>query len=161
MNIRVPDEDAKELNLIIIDRALAVLEAQNKNLGIFYQRNETKIYLLTDKEYTDELPQNIEIIKANFPEGAIDFTEINELLLRKNICEILVEGGGKLNATLIKQQIADELVMFICPRLLLDNEAINVFNDSAFQSIENSVQLCLINTLQFDDDLLLKYKLLY
>ena len=116
---------------------------------------------MTDKEYTDELPQNIEIIKANFPEGVIDFTEINELLLRKNICEILVEGGGKLNATLIKQQIADELVMFICPRLLLDKEAINVFNDSALQSIENSVQLSLINTLQFDDDLLLKYKLLY
>jgi diaminohydroxyphosphoribosylaminopyrimidine deaminase/5-amino-6-(5-phosphoribosylamino)uracil reductase len=161
MNIRVPDEDAKELNLIIIDRALRVLEPENKGLGIFYDRKKTKIYLLTDKEYTDELPQNIEIIKANFPEGAIDFTEINELLLRKNICEILVEAGGKLNATLIKQQIADELAMFICPSLLLDKEAINVFNDSAFQSIENSVQLSIINTLRFDDDLLLKYKLLY
>lgn len=161
MNIRVPDEDAKELNLIIIDRALSVLEPVNKGLGIFYDRKKTKIYLLTDKDYTNELPQNIEIIKANFLEGAIDLSELNEMLLNKNICEILVEGGGKLNATLIKQQIADELVMFICPSLLLDNEAINMFKDSEFQSIENRVQLSLIETLQFDDDLLLKYKLLY
>jgi diaminohydroxyphosphoribosylaminopyrimidine deaminase / 5-amino-6-(5-phosphoribosylamino)uracil reductase len=161
MNIRVPDEDAKELNLIIIDRALRVLEPENKGLGIFYDRKKTKIYLLTDKEYTDELPQNIEIIKANFLEEAIDLSELNELLLSKNICEILVEGGGKLNATLIKQQIADELVMFICPSLLLDNEAINVFNDSAFQSIENSVQLSLIETLKFDNDIFLKYLISY
>ena len=161
MNIRLPNTDVKELNLIIIDRALALLEAQNKNLGIFYQRNETKIFLLTEKQYTNELPQNVEIIKMNFLEGAIDLTEINELLLRKNICEILVEGGGKLNATLIKQQIADEIAMFICPGLLLDNDAVNVFNDSEFQSIENRLQLSLVETLQFDDDLLLKYKLLY
>ena len=73
----------------------------------------------------------------------------------------MVEGGGKLNATLIKQQIADELVMFICPSLLLDNEAINVFNDSAFQSIENSVQLSLIETLKFDNDIFLKYLISY
>ena len=105
--------------------------------------------------------KNIEIITANFLEGAIDLSELNEMLLSKNICEILVEGGGKLNTTLIKQQIADELVMFICPSLLLDNEAINMFKDSEFQSIENRVQLSLIETLQFDDDLLLKYKLLY
>jgi diaminohydroxyphosphoribosylaminopyrimidine deaminase / 5-amino-6-(5-phosphoribosylamino)uracil reductase len=152
MNIRVPDEDAKELNLIIIDRALRVLEPENKGLGIFYDRKKTN---------TDELPQNIEIIKANFLEEAIDLSELNELLLSKNICEILVEGGGKLNATLIKQQIADELVMFICPSLLLDNEAINVFNDSAFQSIENSVQLSLIETLKFDNDIFLKYLISY
>ena len=51
--------------------------------------------------------------------------------------------------------------MFICPSLLLDNEAINVFNDSAFQSIENSVQLSLIETLQFDNDIFLKYLISY
>ena len=161
MNIRLPDADPKELNLIIIDRALSVLEPENKGLGIFYDRKDTKIYLLTDKEYTNELPQNVEIIKVNFLVGAIDLSELNELLLNKNICEILVEGGGKLNASLIKQQIADELAMFICPSLLLDNEAINMFKDSEFQSIENSVQLSLINTLQFDDDLLLKYLISY
>lgn len=161
MNIRVLDEDAKELNLIIIDRALSVLEPENKGLGIFYDRMKTKIYLLTDKENTNLLPQNVKIVKANFSEGVIDLTKINELLLSKNIVEILVEGGGKLNATLIKQQIADEIVMFICPSLLLDIEAINMFNDLEFQSIENRVHLSLLETLQFDDDLLVKYKLLY
>ena len=51
--------------------------------------------------------------------------------------------------------------MFVCPSLLLDNESINVFNDSAFQSIENKIQLDLIETKQLDNDLMIKYKILY
>ena len=75
--------------------------------------------------------------------------------------EILIEAGGKLNASLIKQQLIDEMVLFVCPSLLLDNEAINVFNDSTFQSIENKLQLKLIESRQMNDDLMIKYKLLY
>lgn len=161
MNIRLADAEPTELNLIIVDRTLSILSTENKGLGIFYNRKFTKIYLLTDKEYSDTLPQHIEIIKANFSEGTINLGELNEIFLRKNICEILVEAGGKLNASLIKQQLIDEMVLFVCPSLLLDNEAINVFNDSAFQSIENKLQLKLIESRQMNDDLMIKYKLLY
>lgn len=161
MNIRLANNEPAELNLIIVDRTLSVLASENKGLSIFYERKFTKIYLLTDQEYSNTLPQHIEIIKANFAEGTINLDEINEVFLRKNICEILVEAGSKLNASLIKQQLIDELVMFVCPSLLLDNESINVFNDSAFQSIENKIQLDLIETKQFDNDLMIKYKILY
>lgn len=161
LNIRLAGTEPEELNLIIIDRALTILEPQHKDLGIFYSRKDTKIYLLSDKEYTNPLPPNVEILNASFIDGVIDFTEINQLLLSKNICEILVEAGGKLNASLIKQKLIDELVIFICPSLLLDKEAINLFNDPELQAIEKRVQLKLSESLQLDDDLLLKYKLLY
>ena len=161
MNIRLADAVPKELNLIIVDRTLSILSSENKGLDIFNDRKFTKIYLLTNQEYADTLPQHIEIIKANFSEGTINFGGLNEIFLRKNICEILVEAGGKLNASLIKQQLIDEMVLFVCPSLLLDNEAINVFNDSTFQSIENKLQLKLIESRQMNDDLMIKYKLLY
>ena len=161
MNLRATNAEAKELNLIIIDRELKLLTPENKNLPIFYDRKESKIYLLTDQEYTNPLPPNVEIIKTNFDAGAIDLNSINEKLLSKNICEILVEAGGKLNASLIKQQLIDELILFICPSLLLDKDAMNAFNDPAFQAVEDKVQLQLMETKQFDNDLLLKYQLLY
>ena len=161
MNIRLMDAEPAELNLIIVDRTLSILASENQGLGIFYERKFTKIYLLTDQSYSNTLPQNIEIIKTNFSEGTINLNELNEVFLRKNICEILVEAGGKLNASLIKQQLIDEVVMFVCPSLLLDNDAINVFNDFEFQSIENKIQLDLIETKQLDNDLMIKYKILY
>jgi len=72
-----------------------------------------------------------------------------------------VEAGGKLNASLIKAKIVDELNVFICPSLLIDNSSINLFNSSEFQRIENSVQLSLLETQSFDNDILMKYKVLY
>ena len=81
--------------------------------------------------------------------------------MNKNICEILVEAGGILNASLLKAKIVDELNIFIAPSLLIDNTSLNLFNSSELQRIEDSIQLSLQETENFDNDILLKYKILY
>jgi len=161
MNIRLAESEPKELNLIIIDKQLDILKEENKGLGIFYPRKETKIYLITDKTYEHALPENIEIINININGGECDLIQLNEILLKKNICEVLVEAGGKLNASLLKDKLVDELLVFLGPSLLIDNNALNLFNASDIQTIEDSVQLSLIETQTFDNDIMLKYKLLY
>jgi len=72
-----------------------------------------------------------------------------------------VEAGGKLNASLLKAKIVDELNIFMAPSLLIDNSSINLFNSSELQGIENSIQLSLQETQSFDSDIMLKYKVLY
>ena len=161
MNIRLPESEPKELNLIIIDKQLDILKEENKGLGIFYPRKETKIYLITDKPYEHALPENVEIIETNIKEGECDLLQLNEILLKKNICEVLVEAGGKLNASLLKGKLVDELVIFVGPSLLIDNNALNLFNTNELQTIEDKVQLSLMETQAFDNDIMLKYKLLY
>jgi diaminohydroxyphosphoribosylaminopyrimidine deaminase/5-amino-6-(5-phosphoribosylamino)uracil reductase len=116
---------------------------------------------VTDKTFENKLPEHIEIINVNIQEGECDLNQLSTILLNKNICEILVEAGGKLNASLIKAKIIDELNVFICPSLLIDNSSINLFNSSELQQIENSIQLSLLETLSFDNDIMMKYKVLY
>ena len=161
MNIRLADAEPKELNLIIIDKQLDILKEENKGLGIFYPRKETKIYLITDKTYEHTLPENIEIINTNINGWECDLIQLNEILLKKNICEVLVEAGGKLNASLLKGKLVDELIVFMGTSLLIDNNALNLFNTNDLQTIEDSVQLSLMETQTFDNDIMLKYKLLY
>ena len=161
MNVRNFGTAPKELNLIIIDKDLTILKEENKDLKIFYKRVHSKIFIVSSKSYTDALPVNVEIIPIKFLEAGLDLVQLNEILLQKNICEVLVEAGGKLNAALMNQQMVDEINMFICPSVLLDNESANAFNSNFMQTIDNSIQLKLITTLQFESDLLLKYKVLY
>jgi len=116
---------------------------------------------VTDKTFKNTLPEHIEIINVSIQEGECDLNELSAILLKKDICEILVEAGGKLNASLIKAKIVDELNVFICPSLLIDNSSINLFNSSELQRIENSIQLSLQETQSFDSDILLKYKVAY
>jgi len=94
-------------------------------------------------------------------EGECDLLALSTILLNKNICEVLVEAGGKLNASLLKAKIVDELNIFMAPSLLIDNSSINLFNSSELQGIENSIQLLLQETQSFDSDIMLKYKVLY
>ena len=159
MNIRV--DETKELNLIIIDKQLDILKEENKALNIFYKREKTKIYLVTNKKIENTLPKHVEIINVNMHEEECDLNELSTFLLNKNICEVLVEAGGKLNASLLKAKIVDELNIFIAPSLLIDNSSFNLFNSNELQSIENSIQLSLQETQNFDSDIMLKYKVLY
>ena len=161
MNIRLAEAEPKELNLIIIDKQLDILKEENKGLGIFYPRKETKIYLITDKTYEHTLPENVEIINTNINNSECDLMQLNDILLKKNICEVLVEAGGKLNASLLKDKLVDELIVFMGPSLLIDNNALNLFNTDELQTIEDSVQLSLMETQTLDNDIMLKYKLLY
>ena len=161
MNIRVAELEPKELNLIIIDKQLDILKEENKALNIFYKREKTKIYLVTNKKFENTLPDHVEIININIHEGECDLLELSTILLKKDICEILVEAGGKLNASLLKTKIVDELNIFMAPSLLIDNSSINLFNSSELQRIENSIQLSLQETQSFDSDIMMKYKVLY
>ena len=159
MNIRL--DETKELNLIIIDKQLDILKEENKALNIFYKREKTKIYLVTNKKIENTLPKHVEIINVNMHEEECDLNELSTFLLNKNICEVLVEAGGKLNASLLKAKIVDELNIFIAPSLLIDNSSFNLFNSNELQNIENSIQLSLQETQNFDSDIMVKYKVLY
>jgi len=161
MNIRLPASEPRETNLIIIDKQLDILKEENKSLGIYYQRNNTKAYLVTNKTYPYLLPENFEIINVEINNNEIDLVQLSDILLSKNICEVLVEAGGKLNVSLIKQRLIDEINVFICPSIIIDNNGISVFNSTELQEIEKSIQLSLQDTTQFDSNILLKYKVLY
>jgi diaminohydroxyphosphoribosylaminopyrimidine deaminase/5-amino-6-(5-phosphoribosylamino)uracil reductase len=161
MNIRIDQAEAKELNVIIIDKQLDILNEKNKGLNIFYKRKETKIYLVTDKIVENHLPENVEIINVSMQDGACALNILGTILLQKNLCEILVEAGGKLNTSFIKEKLVDELNLFICPSLLIDNSGINIFNSNEPEEIDNKIQLSLVETQNFENDIFLKYKVLY
>jgi diaminohydroxyphosphoribosylaminopyrimidine deaminase/5-amino-6-(5-phosphoribosylamino)uracil reductase len=161
MNIRLPASEPRELNLIIIDKQLDILKEENKSLGIYYQRNNTKVYLVTNKIYPYLLPENFEIINVEINNDEIDLVQLSDILLSKNICVVLIEAGGKLNASLIKQKFIDEINLFICPSIIIDNDGISIFSSTELQEIKKSIQLSLIEAQTFDNDIMLKYKVLF
>ena len=161
MNIRVGQEKVEELNAIIIDKNLDLLKQENASLNIFYPRTKSKIYLVTDKIQEGVLPDNLEVIQIPFTNGACDMDQLNADLIKKNFCEILVEAGGKLNASMIKEKQIDEIYLFIAPSLIIDTHAINAFNLDELQLMDNKTVLKLIETTIIDEDVLIRYQLSY
>ncbi len=160
MNIRMENTAPTELNVIVIDKHLDLLKKENEQLPVFYKRTDSKIYLVTDKTYEGQLRADVEIIKVDVINKEIKLDQLSSLLLGKNICEVLIEGGGHLNASMIHEKLVDELFMFICPSIVLDSSALNTFSLDQEQKIDESIKLSLLETKIFDADILLHYKVL-
>ena len=155
--IRVDGTPIKETNVIIIDKELALLKKEYEKLPIFYERTSSKIYFITDKKDTPSDSNSIEFIQGAFNEDGVVFSSIVAQLLDKGLYSILIEGGRKLNSSLIDQNMADELYWFIAPLLLNDQQAISMFGIDKLNPLENASTLELVNMQRLEDDILLHY----
>lgn len=61
-----------------------------------------------------------EIITLPNPHGKVDLPELMRELGRRQINELHVEAGGKLNGSLIREGCVDELLVYLAPMLLGD-----------------------------------------
>ena len=64
---------------------------------------------------------------------------------------------GKQSDKYCEEKLVDEMNLFICPSVIIDDNGINVFDSFALEEIENSMQLKLVETKEFDNDVLHKY----
>ena len=161
MNIRIKDQPEDELNLIVFDRNLALLKKENHHLSVFYTRNQSKIYLVTDKTgITTELP-HVEMITIPMQHGLFDLEMLHKELLKRNICQVLIEAGGSMNAAMMQAKAVDEIYTFVCPRILMDNAALNQFNSSQIQSMDDAIRLQLLESMPIGEDILLRHKVIH
>jgi len=160
MNIRVGDKK-EELNLVVFDRNLELLKNENRRLAIFYPRVHSRIYLVTDK--MDALPDipNVETIIIPVENGKFNIDLLNKELLSRNICQVLIEAGGSMNASMMEAKSVDEVHTFVCPRILMDNDAVNQFNSNQIQTMENATMLQLLESKTIGEDILLRHKVIH
>ena len=155
--IRVDGNPTKETNVVIIDQSLSLLKKEFEELPIFYNRTNTKIYFITDKKDAQSDSNTIEFIHGVFNEAGLVFNSIVAQLLDKGLYSILVEGGQKLNASLIDQNMADELYWFIAPLLLNDQNSISMLGIDKPNHLDNAYHLELVDVQKFKEDILLHY----
>ena len=75
-----------------------------------------------------------------------------------DITNILVEAGGRLLASLISQNLANEAWVFLAPMLLADQQAVGL-SGPAVAKISDAWRLKLISTHRRDDDIEIRYGL--
>lgn len=160
MNIRIKDQKEEELNLIVFDRNLDLLKKENHQLSIYYKRNSSKIYLVTDKDETTTFP-NVEIIIIPINDGRFNLEMLHKELMLRNICQVLIEAGGSLNASMMEAKAIDEIYTFVGPQILMDNSAINQVNSNLTQTMDNTVKLQLLDSMTIGEDILLRHRVIH
>ena len=89
-----------------------------------YNNDGTRVIVLTSKE-NDKLPKHVEVVVCPLKNGHVDLNFAMQKLFDMKIRSVLVESGGTLNRAFIEENLADELIQFIAPKILGDKQGVN------------------------------------
>lgn len=99
------------------------------------------------------IAKGVEVIQCG--KNQIDLKKLLEILGKKGIKKIIVEGGGTTNWYFFKEKLVDEIVVTITPYVVGGKTAISLVEGDGFEEISNSFKLQKIEKLQ--NELVLHY----
>ncbi len=131
LTTRLPDKKGKDCIRIILDARLETpLEASilNKN------SNASIIIITGDQVELEKVEiyanlEGVEVVTLRLTkDGRVPLKELLKKLHTRGISSLLVEGGGKVNYSFLKEGLVDRLYCFIAPVILGGNDGIAAFS---------------------------------
>lgn len=149
-----PARKDRPLTRIILDSRLRIPE----NCQLVKTAPKTPVIIFTTekgfakKEKSVMLTNNgVELVKVKETNGQCNLKEIIEKLGEKGIDQILVEGGAEVTGSFLKEELADQVVIYIAPKIHGVNSTANIFQTTG--KLENQLQLYQTEIKKFGEDI--------
>lgn len=126
---------------IIIDSTLKV---PFESKVIKYNNNNTIVACVenTDLIKKEKLEKmGVKIIETKSKKGKVDLQEVVEKLGKEKIDSILLEGGGTLNFSALKEGIVDKVRFYIAPKIIGGENSKNSVSGQGFYNLDDCVNL--------------------
>jgi len=145
---------------VIIDKDLSL----SLNYKVFQLEKPGQVIILarqsvsTKKEKIKKLQSlgvDLIFVKEN-AKGELNLKFLLKELAKKRIASLLIEGGSKVYTSFIKQQLFDEILLFISPKLL--GLGIPFIDDIGISSLKKALQLEIKNFKKIGDDIFIELK---
>ncbi len=99
-----------------------------------------------------------EVLRLNEQAGELDLGQLLDELGRRQWTRLLVEGGQAVLRSFLRQQLADELAIFIAP-CMIGSDGLSVVDWLHAEQMSQALRLPLAETERLGPDLLLRFRL--
>ncbi len=117
----------------------------------------TLIFTLTDSmaEKMARLKSlNVDVVPVAAGEnGRVDLALVCGELVKRDIMSVLVEGGGELNSSLLKEGITDKIVLFYGPKFIGGKNASNLIAGKGIDFLKDAYKVDIISLKKLKDDI--------
>ena len=150
----------KPVTAVVLDANLeispefAVISSAEKVFVVTVREKESVFYHHFGKKFSHVKP-----IFVNKNHEHLCEKEALESLYSLGIQSVLVEGGGSVAGSFMHRQLVDRVMLFFAPKIILDTFALSGFNKGDFKMLKDCQNLILDRIKQFDNDVLLSYRL--
>lgn len=88
--------------------------------------------------------------------GRIDLPALLGELGKKKITSILIEGGGKINASAISSDIVDKILLFIAPKIIGGSTAPTLIEGEGISKLSEAANLKILRVERLGEDILIE-----
>ncbi|MDE3074844.1 MAG: bifunctional diaminohydroxyphosphoribosylaminopyrimidine deaminase/5-amino-6-(5-phosphoribosylamino)uracil reductase RibD [Chloroflexota bacterium] len=103
-----------------------------------------------------EMGTGVELVSLPGSDGGVDLPQMLRWLAKRGINDVLVEGGAKLNAALLRAGLVDRLSVFVAPKLFGGAEAPGGFGELGVEDPALALQLQHVEVTQVGVDWLFR-----
>ena len=98
------------------------------------------------------LEHNIEILVTSGM--SVNLLEVLDFLAENNIDSLLVEGGGVLQSSFIRNKLVDRVYSFIAPKIVGGERPYSPVSGKGIEKMKDALELESYNVVNFDEDML-------
>ncbi|MBD3181233.1 bifunctional diaminohydroxyphosphoribosylaminopyrimidine deaminase/5-amino-6-(5-phosphoribosylamino)uracil reductase RibD [Candidatus Poribacteria bacterium] len=139
LTTRLPDGNGKDPIRIILDsKGHIPLESRVLHLD----SNAKTIIAVTSQvseRKLDEIRKYAEVMILPSIDGRIDLNALMDKLGGMDITSLLVEGGARVNASIIKAELADRIMIFIAPKIVGGTTAPGPIGDTGIEKLSDAI----------------------
>lgn len=131
------------------------------NARIFSKESPAPVIIATKKGTPKDkirILQNkgADIIETPNKNGNVDLKYLMKELAKREISHILVEGGGEIIASFLKERLADKVLFFIAPKIIGGKDAPTSVEGNGTKNIDKAIKLKDIKFKKFGADYLIE-----
>ncbi len=157
LTTRLPSGKGRDPLRIIVDTSLRIpLSAKVLNehsgartlIATTSQASSRKIRAVEKK--------NAEVMVVPQKNLKVSLSKLMQKIGEKGVSSLLIEGGGEINASALKEGIVDKMIFFISPQVMGKREAVGVFRESGLSNKGKPIFLKNVKVEQLGRDLMLE-----
>ncbi len=148
---------ARRLKKIVLDPSLKIsLKAR-----LFSGTRPSDCIIATSAKASDKKKKVLDkrgftVIVCPYRDGQLDLKWLFKELAKQAIMSILVEGGAHVIGSVLRERLADQMVIYIAPKIFGDQRALNSVVGLRMQNVSKAIELKRMTFREIGGDLMIK-----
>ncbi len=131
------------------------------NAKVLIQKSPAKTMIATLSNVPESKIKKLQnigvgVLTIKSAHGRVDLQDLMKKLGKKDIMSVLIEGGAEVNASALKSNIVDKIVMFIAPTIMTGKDSLCSIGGISPKALDSAIKLHNVTSRFVGQDLMIE-----
>ncbi|WP_434640223.1 bifunctional diaminohydroxyphosphoribosylaminopyrimidine deaminase/5-amino-6-(5-phosphoribosylamino)uracil reductase RibD [Thermoanaerobacterium thermosaccharolyticum] len=112
--------------------------------------------MMPDEKVKALKDSGVDVIVFDKLNNEVDLKKLMDMLGERGIDSVIIEGGGTLNYSALKEGIVDKVMFYIAPKIIGGSNSLTPVEGKGIDLIKDAIMIEKLDVKRFDDDILIE-----